>query len=158
MAQERDVDLVEVASAAKPPVCRLLDYGKFLYERTKKERLARKSQRVIDIKEIWMHPQSASHDIAFKTKRIREFLADGAKVRLRVRFRGRQKSNPKPGQELLERVVAGLSDIAIVEQAPTIEEGASSVFVLLAPKAPERRRADVSSEAAAIMPAATEAE
>jgi translation initiation factor IF-3 len=105
-----------------------------------------------------MHPQSASHDIAFKTKRIREFLADGAKVRLRVRFRGRQKSNPKPGQELLERVVAGLSDIAIVEQAPTIEEGASSVFVLLAPKAPERRRADVSSEAAAIMPAATEAE
>lgn len=148
IAQDRDVDLVEVASAAKPPVCRLLNYGKFMYERTKKERQARKSQRTIDIKEIWMHPKIGAHDIAFKTRRIREFLADGAKVRLRVRFRGREKSHPEIGQDLLERVVAGLTDVSIIEQAPTIEEGAGSVFVLLAPKSAERRREVVSGQTA----------
>jgi len=142
IAQERDVDLVEVASAAKPPVCRLLNYGKFMYERTKKERLARKSQRLVDIKEIWMHPKIGVHDVDFKTRRIREFLGEGAKVRLRVRFRGREKSHPELGKLLLERVVTRLTDVALVEQSPTVEEGASSVFVLLAPKAAERRRED----------------
>jgi translation initiation factor IF-3 len=133
------VDLVEVAPAAKPPVCRLLNYGKFLYERTKKERLARKSQRSIDIKEIRMRPAIGEHDIAFKTKRVREFLADGAKVRLRVRFRGRQRSYPELGQVLLERLIADLADVALVEQKPTLEEGARSIYVLVAPKAPPRR-------------------
>jgi len=155
MAQERDVDLVEVASAAKPPVCRLLNYGKFVYERTKKERLARKTQRIVDIKEIWMHPKIGVHDVEFKTKRIREFLGEGSKVRLRVRFRGREKSHPEIGQTLLERVVAGLMDAATVEQAPTVEEGASSVFVLLAPKAGERPR-DVGEVVPVSVPAANE--
>jgi len=140
LAVERDVDLVEVAPAAKPPVCRLMNYGKFLYEKTKKERLARKSQRTIDIKEIWMHPKIGAHDVDFKTKRIREFLGDGAKVRLRVRFRGRERSYPEIGRVLLDRVVAGLTDAATVEQAPTVEEGARSVYVLLAPKPGEIRR------------------
>jgi translation initiation factor IF-3 len=153
MAQERDLDLVEVASAAKPPVCRLLNYGKFLYERTKKERQARKSQRVVDIKEIWMHPKTAAHDVEFKSRRIREFLAMGAKVRLRVRFRGREKANPKPGQDLLERVIAGLMDAAVIEQAPTVEEGASSVFVMLAPKPSAERRREVVPEPAGAIPA-----
>lgn len=138
IAQEREVDLVEVAPAAKPPVCRLLNYGKFLYERTKKERLARKSQRTIDIKEIRMHPAIGTHDIAFKTRRVREFLADGAKVRLRVRFRGRQRSYPELGQALLERLIADLTDVALVEQMPTLEEGAGSIYALLAPKAGRR--------------------
>jgi translation initiation factor IF-3 len=138
IAQEREVDLVEVAPAAKPPVCRLLNYGKFLYERTKKERLARKSQRIIDIKEIRMHPAIGAHDIAFKTRRVREFLADGAKVRLRVRFRGRQRSYPELGQVLLERLIADLTDVALVEQRPTLEEGAGSIYAMVAPKAPAR--------------------
>ena len=131
--------MVEVAPAAKPPVCRMLNYGKFLYERTKKERLARKSQRMIDIKEIRMHPAIGAHDIAFKTRRVREFLADGAKVRLRVRFRGRQRSYPELGQVLLERLIADLVDVATVEQMPTLEEGAGSIYALVAPKNAVRR-------------------
>ena len=133
------MDLVEVAPAAKPPVCRLLNYGKFLYERTKKERLARKSQRSIDIKEIRMQPKIGAHDIAFKTRRVREFLADGAKVRVRVRFRGRERSYPELGRVLLERLMADLTDAAIVEQTPTMEEGAGSIYMLFAPKASVRR-------------------
>jgi len=142
IAQERDFDLVEVAPAAKPPVCRLLNYGKFMYEQTKKARQARRSKRAVDIKEIRMQPKIGAHDIAFKIKRIRKFLADGAKVRVRVRFRGRERSYPEIGRNLLERVVAELEDVAVIEQTPTIEEGARSVFVLLAPKPPERQRAD----------------
>lgn len=141
------MDLVEVAPAAKPPVCRLLNYGKFLYERTKKERLARKSQRTIEIKEIRMQPKIGAHDLEFKARRAREFLAEGAKVRLRVRFRGRERSYPELGQVLLERLVAELADAATVEQTPTVEEGASSIFVLLAPK-PSARRESTPSEGA----------
>jgi translation initiation factor IF-3 len=149
IAQERDLDLVEVASAAKPPVCRVLDYGKFLYEKTKKERKARKSQRLVDIKEIWLHPKTAAHDVEFKCRRVREFLADGAKVRVRVRFRGREKANPKPGQDLLERVLKSLTDAAVIEQAPTVEEGASSVYVLLAPKVSADRPHEAAPDEAA---------
>ncbi|HNT04698.1 MAG TPA: translation initiation factor IF-3 [Anaerolineae bacterium] len=134
LAQERDVDLVEVAPAARPPVCRLLNYGKFLYERTKKERQARKAQKTIEIKEIRMQPKIGAHDLDFKRRRVREFLADGAKVRIRVRFRGRERSYPEIGQALLERLVATLTDVAVVEQMPTIEEGAGSIYVLVAPK------------------------
>ena len=140
IALERNTDLVEVAPAAKPPVCRLLNYGKFLYEKTKKERLARKSQRTIDIKEIRMRPNIAAHDLACKTRRVREFLGDGDKVRIRVRFRGREKSHPEIGQQLLQQISAGLGDVAMVEQTPTVEEGAGSVFVLVAPKPTARQR------------------
>jgi len=139
MAQERGLDLVEVAPGAKPPVCRVLNYGKFLYEKTKKERQARKAQKIIEIKEIRMRPQIGEHDIAFKSKRVREFLADGAKVRLRVRFRGRERSYPEIGRDLLKQLGDTFLDVATIEQAPTIEEGARSVFMLLAPKAPTRR-------------------
>lgn len=138
IAEERDYDLVEVAPAAKPPVCRLLNYGKFLYEQSKKAKLARKTQRTAVIKEIRMQPKIGAHDIAFKTKRVREFLADGAKVRLRVRFRGRERSHPEIGRALLKRIVADLEDVAVVEQAPTTEQGSRSVFLLLAAKPAER--------------------
>ncbi len=134
LAQEQDLDLVEVAPAANPPVCRLLNYGKFIYERAKKERQARKSQRAVEIKEIRMRPKIGAHDLAFKTKRVREFLDDGAKVRLRVRFRGRERSYPEIGQKLLEKLSEELADVATIEQAPTIEQGARSVFMMLAPK------------------------
>jgi translation initiation factor IF-3 len=134
IAQEKDLDLVEVAPAAKPPVCRLLNYGKFIYERAKKERQARRSQRTVEIKEIRMRPKIGAHDLAFKTRRVREFLDDGAKVRLRVRFRGRERSYPEIGQKLLQRLSDELADVATVEQAPTIEQGARSVFMLIAPK------------------------
>jgi len=139
MAQERELDLVEVAPGAKPPVCRLLNYGKFLYEKTKKERQARKAQKIIEIKEIRMRPQIGEHDVAFKSKRVREFLADGAKVRLRVRFRGRERSYPEIGRDLLKQLGDTFLDVATIEQVPTIEEEARSVFMLLAPKHVARR-------------------
>ncbi len=134
VARERDLDLVEVAPAAKPPVCRLLNYGKYIYEKAKKEKEARKAQRQIEIKEIRMRPKIGDHDLAFKTRRVREFLGDGAKVRLRVRFRGRERSYPEIGRELLDKLSEELADVAKIEQAPTIEEGARSVFMMLAPK------------------------
>ena len=139
IAQERDVDLVEVAPAARPPVCRLLNYGKFLYEKTKKERQARKTQRIIEIKEIRMQPKIGAHDLEFKTRRVREFLGDGAKVRIRVRFRGRERSYPEIGRVLLERLVSTITDVALVEQSATIEEGAGSIYVLVAPKVSVRK-------------------
>lgn len=141
IARERDFDLVEVAPEAKPPVCRLLNYGKFIYERAKKERLARKSQRAVEIKELRMRPKIGAHDLAVKTKRARKFLADGAKVRLRVRFRGRERSYPELGRALLERVSAELEDLAAVEQSPTIDQGARSVYMLLVPR-PSTSRSD----------------
>ncbi len=134
IARERDLDLVEVAPAANPPVCRLLNYGKYIYEKAKKEKEARKAQRQIEIKEIRMRPKIGDHDLAFKTRRVREFLGDGAKVRLRVRFRGRERSYPEIGRELLERLSEELADVAKIEQAPTVEEGARSVYMMLAPK------------------------
>lgn len=140
MAQERELDLVEVAPGAKPPVCRLLNYGKFLYEKTKKERQARKAQKIIEIKEIRMRPQIGEHDVAFKSKRVREFLADGAKVRLRVRFRGRERSYPEIGRDLLKQLGDTFLDVATIEQVPTIEEEARSVFMLLAPKPSARKQ------------------
>jgi len=149
IAEERGFDLVEVAPAAKPPVCRLLNYGKFLYEQAKKAKLARKSQRTMAIKEIRMQPKIGAHDIAFKSKRIRQFLADGAKVRLRVRFRGRERSHPEIGRALLERVIAALEDVAVVEQPPTIDQGARSVFLLLAPKPGGRGRSSKQPKTAA---------
>jgi translation initiation factor IF-3 len=139
LALENDVDLVEVAPAAKPPVCRLLNYGKYVYERAKKEKQARKSQRAVEIKEIRMRPKIGEHDLAFKTKRVREFLSDGAKVRLRVRFRGRERSYPEIGRDLLKRVSEELEDVALVEQAPTVDQGARSVYMLLIPKPASRR-------------------
>lgn len=138
IARERDLDLVEVAPAAKPPVCRLLNYGKHIYEKAKKEKEARKAQRQIEIKEIRMRPKTGEHDLAFKTKRVREFLGDGAKVRLRVRFRGRERSYPEIGRQLLEKLSEELADIAKIEQAPTVEEGARSVYMMLAPKTQPR--------------------
>jgi translation initiation factor IF-3 len=147
-ARERDLDLVEVAPAAKPPVCRLLNYGKFIYEKAKKEKQARRSQRVVEIKEIRMRPKIGEHDIAFKLRRVREFLGDGAKVRLRVRFRGRERSYPEIGEQLLERLSAQVADVAAVEQAPMIDQGARSVFMMLAPKPSSQRPAEQEAAAA----------
>jgi len=152
IARQNDLDLVEVAPGAKPPVCRLLNYGKYIYERAKKEKLARKSQRAVEIKELRMRPKIGEHDLAFKMRRAREFLMDGAKVRLRVRFRGRERSYPDIGRDLLKRVSEELADLSLVEQAPNIEEGGRSVFLLLAPKASDKGQESKPDEAAETSP------
>lgn len=148
LSRERDLDLVEVAPGAKPPVCRLLNYGKYIYEQAKKEKQARKGQRAVEIKEIRMRPKIGQHDISTKLRRAREFLGDGAKVRLRVRFRGRERSYPEIGRKLLERLSAELADVAAIEQEPLIDQGARSVYMMLAPRPTPQRTAEKPAEVA----------
>jgi translation initiation factor IF-3 len=136
LAEERGVDLVEVAPNAKPPVCRLLDYSKFMYERARREREARKAQKQIDVKEIRIRPKIAEHDVMIKVNRARGFLAEGAKVRVRVRFRGREITHQEIGRRLLDQIAENMSDVAIVEQRPAME--GDTMLMILAPgsKAP----------------------
>ena len=131
ISEERGLDLVEVAPNANPPVCRLMDYGKFLYERTKKEREARRVQRLTEIKEIRLRPKIGEHDVGFKVRRMREFLAEGAKVKVRVRFRGREITHPEVARGLLDRITALLADAAVVEQEPQME--GNTMLMVLAP-------------------------
>lgn len=132
LAQEKGLDLVEVAPNSVPPVCRLMDFGKFQYERAKKERDARKAQKQIDVKEVRMRPRTGEHDIAFKVRDARRFLGHGDKVKIRIRFRGREITHAEVGKELLERVANELSDIAAVEQMPSME--GNTLLMILMPK------------------------
>lgn len=132
IAQERGLDLVEIAPNARPPVCRLLDYGKYMYEHSRREREARKAQKQIEVKEIRLHPKMADHDVEIKIKRAREFLEKGSKVRLRVRFRGREIAYNDNAREMLNRVAQEMSDVATVEQSPMVEGYA--MLMVLAPK------------------------
>ncbi len=129
IAQERDTDLVEVAPAAKPPVCRLMDYGKFLYEAQKREREARKSQTKVEIKEIRLRPKISDHDMNYRLRDARKFLERGAKVKIRLRFRGREVTHPEVATELMNRVAEELSDVAIVEKRPS-REGMTMLMIL----------------------------
>ncbi|MBM3189633.1 MAG: translation initiation factor IF-3 [Chloroflexi bacterium] len=131
LAEERGLDLVEVAPNANPPVCRLLNYGKYLYERARREREARKAQKQIEVKEIRLRPKIADHDVMVKMKQAREFIEEGAKVRVRVRFRGREITHKEIAHELLERVAQEMSDVATVEQAPDME--GNTMLMVLAP-------------------------
>jgi translation initiation factor IF-3 len=131
MAQDADLDLVEVAPNAAPPVCRVMDYGKFLYERTKKEREARKAQTKIEVKEIRLRPKTNQHHRSFKVRDARRWLENGMKVKVRVRFRGREIDYVDLALEDLREVAEELSDVGVVEQAPAME--GRSVLMVLAP-------------------------
>jgi translation initiation factor IF-3 len=129
VAREHDLDLVEVAPNADPPVCRLLDYGKYLYERTKKEKETRRAQRAREIKEIRLRPKTGKHDIVHKVRDAHRFLKEGCKVKVRVRFRGREITHPEVARDLLERIAADLEDVGYVEQQPRLE-GRTMLMVL----------------------------
>ena len=129
VAREHDLDLVEVAPHADPPVCRLLDYGKYLYERTKKEKEARKAQKTREIKEIRLRPKTGEHDVAHKVRDARRFLEEGSKVKVRVRFRGREITHPEVARDLLKRIAADLEDVGHVEQQPRLE-GRTMLMIL----------------------------
>ena len=131
MAQERNLDLVEVAPNATPPVCRIIDFGKFMYERTKKEREAKKAQKQIEVKELRIRPKTNWYHTGFKLKRVREFLADGNKIRVRVLFRAREISHITIGRDILEKVAVELADVASIEQAPMMD--GKSIMMLLTP-------------------------
>lgn len=129
IARGHGLDLVEVAPHADPPVCRLLDYGKFAYERSKKAKEAKKAHKPVEIKEIRLRPKTGEHDVNFKINRMREFLGEGAKVKVRVLFRGREITHPEIAQEMLNGIAAGLEDLAEVEHPPRME-GRSMLMIL----------------------------
>jgi translation initiation factor IF-3 len=131
-AQEVDLDLVEVSPNAEPPVCKVMDYGKFLYEKAKREREARKSQKQIEVKEIRLRPKTSEHHKAFKVRNARRWLKEGMKVKARIRFRGREFHYPEIAQELLVSIAEELSDVGVVEQYPDME--GRTMLMVLAPK------------------------
>jgi len=128
MARERGLDLVEVAPNAVPPVCRLMDYGKFRYEQSRKEREARKNQHVIELKEVRIRPKIDDHDLETKGRRAAKFLDSGDKVKLTVLFRGRENAHPEIGRALLDQLVEYLKPHGIVEQGPRLEGKAMTAF------------------------------
>ena len=121
LAQEKGLDLVEVAANADPPVCRIMDYGKFKYQQQKKQQEARKKASVILVKEIKVRPKTDEHDYQTKLKHIRRFLEDGDRCKVAVFFRGREVVHKDRGAKILERIVADLGDMAKVEQEPRFE-------------------------------------
>lgn len=129
LAQEHNTDLVEVAPTAVPPVCRLLDYGRFKFEQEKKERDARKNQKVALLKEVRMGPATDEHDLTFKSKAIQKFLEEGDKVKVTVRFRGRQMAHPQLGRQVLDSILAKLQGVATVERPPLVEGRAMSMIL-----------------------------
>lgn len=121
IATARGLDLVEISATSKPPVCKIVDYGKFNYERQKKEKLAKKNQHVMHIKEIRFNPNTDTHDVDFKTKHLRQFLIEGHKVKAYVMFKGRMITHPEIGRKLMSDLVEKLNDIAKLESPPRME-------------------------------------
>ncbi len=131
-AEQAELDLVEVAPNANPPVARIMNFGKFLYEKEKKEREARKSQTKVEIKEIQLRPKTTDHHKGFKVRDARRWLTEGKKVRVTIRFRGREITYPEIALEDLREIAEELSDVSEVEQAPKME--GRSMFMMLVPE------------------------
>ncbi len=131
VAREAELDLVEVAPTADPPVCRVMDFGKFVYERAKKDREARKAQTKIEVKEIRLRPKTNEHHRDLKVRDARRWLESGMKVKVRIRFRGREITYPEIALTDLKEIAEDLSDLAVVEQAPALE--GRTMLMILAP-------------------------
>jgi translation initiation factor IF-3 len=131
IATEKQLDLVEVAPNANPPVCRLMDYGKYLYEKQKRDRESRKAQKQIEVKELRLRPKTDEHDVQVVVTKIRKFISEGAKVRVRIRFRGREMQHPEVARTLLDQVVKEVADVTVVESMPLLD--GSSMIMVLAP-------------------------
>ncbi|HEX9438594.1 MAG TPA: translation initiation factor IF-3 [Roseiflexaceae bacterium] len=159
LAEQRGLDLMEVAPNAVPPVCRIVDYGKFRYEQTKKDREARKNQKQAELKEVRLKPKTDDHDLEVKAKQARKFLLGGDKVKFTVRFRGREIFHPDIGREMLEQMAEDLRDVAIVEQRPLMEGRALSLLLAPNTKAKQQReRPQPQPQRAEQAPAAQRAE
>lgn len=133
IARERNLDIVEISPNALPPVCKLMDYGKYKYEQAKKENEARKNQKTITLKEIRMRPRTDDHDIDVKTRKIQEFLAEGDRVRVSVQFRGAEMRHPDIGRKMLDEIAEVLKGSAIIERNPMMEGRMMSMIVSRAP-------------------------
>ncbi|UHA76119.1 translation initiation factor IF-3 [Paenibacillus sp. 481] len=132
MAFDLNLDLVNVAPQAKPPVCRIMDYGKFRYEQQKKEKEARKNQKIVDVKEVWFRANIEENDFQTKLRNVLKFLREGDKVKCSVRFRGREITHASIGQKVLERVLKEAEELCVVERSPKLE--GRSMIMILAPK------------------------
>ena len=133
IARDKNLDLVEIAPNANPPVCKLMDYGKYKYEQAKKENEARKNQKTITLKEIRLRPRTDDHDIDVKTKQIQKFLAEGDRVRVSVQFRGAEMRHPDIGRKLLDEIAEVLKGSATIERNPIMEGRMMSMIVTRAP-------------------------
>ncbi|TMQ10816.1 MAG: translation initiation factor IF-3 [Deltaproteobacteria bacterium] len=147
LAEEKGLDLVEISPRAFPPVCRIMDYGKYKYEEAKKKQQQKKKASTVETKEIKFRPKTEEHDMDFKVKHIRRFLESGDKVRLAVVFRGREITHPQTGMKVLNRVVELCSDIATVESTPNME--GRRMIMVIAPKPGVVRKAQEARKAAA---------
>jgi translation initiation factor IF-3 len=141
IAYERELDLVKIAPGSNPPVCKVMDYGKFRFEQTKKEKEAKKNQRVIEIKEIRMSPGIGENDFNTKLKNGQKFLSDGDRVKVSVRFRGREMAHTEIGEELLKDFAAKCADIATLDKTPKLEGRSMSMFLSPKPTTPAKKPA-----------------
>ncbi|MBO8458428.1 MAG: translation initiation factor IF-3 [Spirochaetes bacterium] len=132
MAHEANLDLVEIAPQSNPPVCKILDYGKYRFEMEKKLRDSKKKQKLLKLKEIRMQPKIDDHDLDFKSKHIREFLADGNKVKVTIRFRGRELAHTELGLEVLQEILQKLENEYVLDKPPLME--GRSMSMTLSPK------------------------
>ncbi len=132
LARQRDMDLVEVAAEAAPPVCRIMDFGKYKYMQARRQKDARKKQTTIQVKEVKLGPKTDVHDFDFKAKHVRRFLEEGNKAKVTVRFKGREMAHTELGWKMLNRMVEGMSDIAVVENHPRME--GRMLSMILSPK------------------------
>ena len=133
IAYEKNLDLVLVAPNGNPPVCKIMNYGKYKFEQAKKEKEAKKKQKTFELKELRITPNTEEHDFNFKAKNARKFIEDGCKVKITVRFRGRELNYVKQGETILNQFIEALSDIAVPEKKPVLE--GKNMFIILAKKA-----------------------
>ena len=129
LAEEAGLDLVKIAPTAKPPVCKIVDYGKFKYEQTRKEKEAKKKQKTIEIKEIRLSPNIDTNDLNTKTNAARKFLTKGDKVKITLRFRGREMAHMANSKHILDDIAESLADVAVVEKAPKVEGRTMTMFL-----------------------------
>jgi translation initiation factor IF-3 len=132
LAQEQNLDLVNVAPQAKPPVCRIMDYGKFRYEQSKREKEARKKQKIIQVKEVRLSPTIDENDVRTKLKNVKKFLEKGDKVKLTIRFRGREITHQEIGRRVLDRMANEVKDLSDIERQPKVE--GRQMIMILTPK------------------------
>jgi translation initiation factor IF-3 len=132
LAQERELDLVEVAPEAAPPVCRIMDFGKFKYQQSRRAKDARKKQTIIQVKEVKMGPKTDEHDFQFKARHVRRFLEEGNKAKVTIRFRGREMAHTELGRRLLDRMSGDMSDLAVIESHAKLE--GRNLVMILTPK------------------------
>ena len=138
IAIEKDLDLVKIAPGSNPPVCKIMDYGKFRFEQSKKDKEAKKNQHIVEIKEIRMSPGIGENDFNVKLKNAQKFIVDGDRVKVSVRFRGREMAHTNLGEELLKEFAEKCSEIAVLDKQPKLEGRSMSMF--LSPKAPAQNK------------------